>query len=163
MQIARAQWLLFVVAALSWYSTGLIWLVQLSCYPLWRRVGQREFYDYHVAWWHSIWGVIFVPSGLLLVGAIAMIWIRPAGVSTSLAWTGLSLQIALYALTAAWWAPLMARLATPEQGLLLDRFELLMNTHWLRVIIVTAYAMVVFIMLAKSFTPTQQMACSQAR
>jgi hypothetical protein len=52
------QWLLLRIAALSFYAVAQVWLVQLSSYPLFRHVGSREFHDYHVAWWHSIWGVI---------------------------------------------------------------------------------------------------------
>ncbi len=154
--MAKSQWLLFVVAALSWYSTGVIWLVQVSCYPLWTRVGKREFYNFHLAWWHSIWGVIFVPAGIVFLGALAMMWMRPSGVNAGLLWTGLSLQIALYAATAIWWGPLMARLATPENGLLLNNYHLLMTTHWLRVAIVTAYGVLIFFMLVKNVTLGQQ-------
>ncbi len=151
----KAQWLLFIVAALSWYSTGVIWIVHISCYPLWTRVGQHEFYDYHLAWWHSIWGVIFVPAGLVFVGAVAMMWLRPPGASAALLWSGLSLQIAFYALTAIWWGPLMARLATRENGLLLDNYRLLMTTHWLRVAIVSAYGVLISLMLMKSIAVGQ--------
>ncbi len=141
------RWLLLIVSALSWYATGQIWIVQMSCYPLWPKVGQREFAGYHLAWWHSIWGVIFLPAGLLLAGAIGLLWLRPPGVNSGLLWAGLGLQIALYVSTAAWWGPLMARLAKPEIGLLPDRYQLLIKSHWLRVAIVTAHAVVMVLML----------------
>ena len=54
----RNQWLLLATCALSLYSVGNIWPVQLSSYRLWKYVGPREFHAYHLAWWHSIWGVI---------------------------------------------------------------------------------------------------------
>lgn len=50
---------------------GQIWLVQLSSYPLWAYVGAHEFHAYHIAWWHSIWGPIFIPAGLALFTAYA--------------------------------------------------------------------------------------------
>jgi hypothetical protein len=44
----------------------------------------------------------------------------------------------------------MARLQTPAGGLSLERYQLLISTHWLRVGIVTAYGLLVLWMLAKS-------------
>jgi len=46
---------------------GTVWLVQLSSYPLWAHVGLKEFYDYHIAWWHSIWIPVLFPAGLAFV------------------------------------------------------------------------------------------------
>jgi hypothetical protein len=146
----KNQWLLLCTSTLAFYGVGNIWLVQLSSYKLWPYVGRREFYDYHIAWWHSIWGVIFIPAALVFLGSILMLWWRPRAVPGGAVWLGFALQVLLYGLTAAWWGPLMARLATREDGLLLSRYELLMTTHWLRVAIVTAYGILVFWMLARS-------------
>ncbi|MGH9469203.1 MAG: hypothetical protein ACRD1N_02540 [Terriglobia bacterium] len=147
----KNQWLVLVMTVLSFYCVGCIWLTQISCYPLWALVGSREFVTYHVAWWHSIWGVDFVPAGLVFLGSIAMIWLRPEGVSRWMVWTGLALQVAIYAATALWWAPLMAGLATPQTGLLPERYHLLITTHWMRVAMITAYGLLVFWMLVRSF------------
>jgi hypothetical protein len=47
----ESQWLLIGTCALSFYGVGQVWLVQLSSYPLWTYVGEREFRAYHAAWW----------------------------------------------------------------------------------------------------------------
>src|SRR5512138_1072945 len=133
------RWLLVAAAVLGIYAVGNIWPVQLSSYPLWAYVGQREFHAYHVAWWHSIWGVILAPASLLFVVSVLMLWWRPAGVPGWAVWAGFGLQLALLLGTALWWGPLMARLSTPEGGLVRGLFPLLLRTHWLRVAIVTAY------------------------
>jgi hypothetical protein len=52
------EWLLLVTCALGLFGVGQIWLVQLSSYRLWSYVGEREFAAYHLAWWHSVWGVV---------------------------------------------------------------------------------------------------------
>ena len=145
-----SEWLLLGTCALSLYGTGQVWLVQLSSYRLWAYVGEREFQAYHAAWWHSIWGVILAPSALLVVCAVLMLWRRAPGVPAWAAWLGAALQAALLLGTAFWWGPMMARLETPSGALSLERYELLMNTHWLRVGIVTAYGLLVLWMLAKS-------------
>lgn len=145
-----AHWLLLMTCALSIYGVGQVWLVQLSSYPLWAYVGAREFGAYHRAWWHGIWGVILAPAGLVTLGSILMLWWHEPSVPAWATWSGLALQIALVLGTALWWAPLMAQLEAPEGGLLKRRFRLLLATHWLRVLIVTAYGGVVLWMLARS-------------
>lgn len=145
-----SEWLLLGTCALSLYGVGQVWLVQLSSYPLWAFVGKSEFRAYHAAWWRSIWGVVLAPAAALIVCSALMLW-RPApGVPEWAPWLGFALQAALLAGTAAWWGPLMARLEAPGGGLEMDRYRLLMRTHWLRVAIVTAYAALALWMLAQS-------------
>ena len=146
----RSQWLLLATCAMSLYSVGNIWPVQLSSYRLWRYVGPREFHAYHLAWWHSIWGVILAPAVLVFVGALLMFWWRAPGVPPWAVWAGLGLQLALVLGTVLWWGPLMARLEDSGGGLATARFELLMRTHWLRVAIVTAYGALTVWMVAQS-------------
>jgi hypothetical protein len=150
--MTKRQWLLLCTATLSFYGVGNIWLVQLSSYRLWRYVGARDFWAYHIAWWHSIWGVIFFPAGLVFVGSLLMLWLRPPGVPRWAVWLGVGLQVLLYLLTALWWGPLMARLATRETGLLLPLYHELMVSHWLRVAIVTAYGVLAFWMLVQTMS-----------
>jgi hypothetical protein len=144
------RWLLLSVFALGLYGTGQVWLVQLSSYPLWRYVGDAQFPAYHQAWWRGIWGVILGPAGLVFVGALLMLRWKSPDIPAWSTWLGAGLQIALAAGTAVWWGPLMARLEGPGGGPDPDRLALLLNTHWLRVGLVTAYAMLLAWMLARS-------------
>jgi hypothetical protein len=136
----NARWLLLAVFALSLYGTGQVWLVQLSSYPLWRYVGEAQFPAYHQAWWRSIWGVVLGPAVLAFLGTLLMLrWRTPETPEWSI-WLGAGLQLALVVGTALWWAPLMARLEGPTGGPDPARFNLLLNTHWLRVCLITAYS-----------------------
>jgi hypothetical protein len=112
--IARSRRLLFATSALGLYAVGNIWFVQLVSYRLWPYVGKQEAYAYHIAWWHSIWGVLLIPAGVV---SLAMLWIRPDGVSRKTGRLGFALQLMIYIVTGAWFGPLMARLATPDAGL----------------------------------------------
>jgi hypothetical protein len=147
---ARAHALLLATSALAFYGLGNIWLVQFVCYRLWPSVGRNEAYGYHLAWWHSIWGVVFIPAGAVLAGSIAMLWIRPAGITRRTGWRAFSVQALAYLVTAAWFGPLMARLATLEGGLQVSLYHLMMNTHWFRLALFTAYAVMCGWMLARS-------------
>lgn len=144
------QWLLLATLVLSVFGTGQVWLVQVSSYRLWRYVGPRELHDYHAAWWRSIWVVVLGPAGLVFLGALAMLRWRPAGMSAEAAWIGAALQLLLAVGTAAWWGPLMARLESPDGALDPARYRLLMTTHWLRVALVTAYAVLMVEVAARA-------------
>ena len=145
----NARLLLLVVFALSLYGTGQVWLVQLSSYPLWRYVGAADFPAYHQAWWRSIWGVVLAPSVVVVAGALLMLRWRIEQAPAWSVWLGAGLQIALVLGTVAWWAPLMARLEGANGAPDPARFSLLLNTHWLRVSIVTAYSLLLGWMIVR--------------
>jgi hypothetical protein len=158
MNATRSRWLLLVNLALSFYCVGAVWLVQVTCYPLWAYVGSAEFEAYHIFWWHSIWGVILGPAGLVFLGALAMLRWRPAAVSLRMVWLGVALQVALYALTAIWWGRWMAELVQVTGPVYGPLFHRLLVTHWLRVALITAYGLLMFRMAALSFLPKSQSA-----
>lgn len=148
--LSPSQWVLLVAVFLSVYGVGQVWLVQLSSYHLWAFVGPRELATYHMEWWRSIWFVVLVPAGLVFLASALMLLMRPAGISLSMLMLGFALEGLLLLGTAAYWGPLMARLATPEGGLILPLYRELMLTHWIRVALVTAYGLLTFWMLVKS-------------
>lgn len=154
-RVARGQWLLLVTSAVGLYAVGNVWLVQIVCYRLWPLVGQREAFSYHIAWWHSIWGVLFGPSAIVVLGAVALLWMHPSNVSVRPVWLGLALLLVASIGTAAWWAPLMARLVAPDGAMLLGDYQLLMSTHWIRVALISAYGILYFYILIKSATTRQ--------
>ncbi len=102
------NYLLLSTLAFSMIGMGRVWLVQLSSYPLWAYVGPEEFEAYHIAWWHSIWGPIFVPAGLAVICTMGLLWWRPVDVSRRSVRTAIALLLVTYILTWLWWAPLMA-------------------------------------------------------
>jgi hypothetical protein len=147
--------LLFAIFVLSMYGVGNVWFVHLLSYRLWPYVGRGQAFAYHIAWWHSIWGVIFIPAGVVFLGSALMLRVRPAGVPRQIVRIGFALQLVIYALTAAWWGPLMARLVTEQAGLSMHLYGLLMTTHWLRLALITAYgATCCFMMLRMAASPT---------
>jgi hypothetical protein len=96
------------------------------------------------------WGRDLCSCRPRVLGFYLDVLVPPAGVPRWAVWLGFCLQVLLYALTAVYWGPLMARLSTPESGLSLPLYHTLMQTHWLRVAIVTAYGLLVFWMLTRS-------------
>lgn len=146
--MTKAFWLLFFTTLLAIWNAGIIWFTQIAVYPLWPLVGAQQFHDYHVTWWHDMWPA-FAPVGLMLLCSIALFWLCPAGISKRLLWFGVALQLTVHALTALFWGPVQATMATPE-GMSLLKYQELMSTHWWRVLFFWAYAVLMIWLFNKA-------------
>jgi hypothetical protein len=135
----KTWWLLFITAILSVWNAGIVWFTQIAVYPLWPLVGADKFHEYHLTWWHDMWPS-FAPVVLMFGFSVALLWIRPQGIRRWLLWLGVILQTAVHTLTAFFWAPIQAAMATPD-GMSLEKYQALMNTHWFRVAFFFAYAL----------------------
>ena len=98
--------------------------------------GAADYPAYHIAWWHSIWTVIFIPGGLVTAGAIAMLWLRPPGVPAWAIKASILLQFLIYGLTAVWWGRLMAEMEQVSGPIYGPLYHQLVLSHWLRVALV---------------------------
>jgi hypothetical protein len=98
------------------------------------------------------------------VFALAMLRWRPPRISLRAVWLAVGVLIAVYGLTAVWWGPLMARLihAVDPTGVTTYEYRLLLTTHWLRVALITAYAVLVFWFVTVSFGPNGREQVSRA-
>jgi len=132
---------------------GSIWIVDPLIYPSWPMIGPVEVDAVRAEHWHRLPGVVFLPAGLALAVAVAMVRLRPPGVPGRAVRLGLALQVAASLVTAVWFAPLQARMSTPEGGLSGPVFRQLATTHRVRVAIITAYGALTFWMVAKGAWP----------
>lgn len=148
--MSKAQWMLLLAVAASSYSVGTIWMVQTG-YRLWPLVGPAEFGVYHRTWWLRLIPVVFPVAGVALLASVALLWWRPPGVSAAAVWCSVGLQLLSYLLTAFLWAPWQARTshARLPDGSLDPTYALIMDTHWIRVALLTASGLVSLWMLAQ--------------
>jgi hypothetical protein len=148
--MTRAQGILLASFAASFYNVGTIWMTQFG-WRLWPYVAPNDFEKYHLAWWTMIKPVIFPVAAVAFFGSIAMLWLRPAGVSATAVWLNFGLQIVTYATTAAFWARWQAKthFAVMPDGSLDPMYALTMNTHWIRAAIITLNGLVIFWMLVE--------------
>jgi hypothetical protein len=153
--MSKGWWLLFTTAILSVWNAGIVWLTQIAVYPLWPLVDAQHFHDYHLTWWHGMWPT-FAPVILMFLCSAALLWIRPTGISKWLLWLGVLLQVMVHTLTAFFWAPIQASMATP-QGMSMLKYQQLMSTHWLRVSFFLVYAALMIWMVALSLSREQRL------
>ncbi len=117
-------WVQIITLAASCYNMGTIWMTQV-CWRLFAQVGRGDFPAYHRAWWFGRRGIqpVVFPGGLLVT-----------------AWVS----------TAAWWGRLQGQLeyVRQEDGTLNPLYQRLLATHWLRVALFTASALLQIAMAA---------------
>src|SRR5579859_3572088 len=140
--LTRSEWLLLITLALSWNGTGNVWLTQLS-WSLFAYVSGPNFAAYHQAWWIGVQLFTLPLAILVYVCAIAQLRWRPAGVSAWMAWVGVGMRTAMNILTVVWFGAGQARLtqAVLPDGSLDPFYVQLVQTQWVRVALVTAFAL----------------------
>ena len=129
-------WLFSIHLAVTWTLVGLIWVVQVLCYPQFLRVGKAEFKDYHFAHCFRI-GLIVAP--LLLLEAATAAWILYHD-SNRLFTISACLIPLIWLSTAVLQAPIHTKLMRGFDSSLIRRLIL---TNWIRTLAWTARGILV--------------------
>lgn len=130
--------LLYLNLALAFYNTGTIWAHEVDIFRSWRLVGADRFHDVQRVHWHKLPYWIFIPVGLALCGAIALVWYRLAD---SPAWGVpgvLASQLLSLVLTAMFWGRWQGQLARDPRGPESPYLAKILRTHWVRTLLITA-------------------------
>ena len=130
------------------FMGGLIWTVQVVHYPLFAKVGETMFREYHAD--HNVLiSIIVVPALLIELGTAAfLILSRPENVSTPEAWIGLALVLL------AWGATFFLSVPAHNQlvgGFNLDAYNALVQTNWIRTFAWSARSLLVVWQVYKLF------------
>jgi hypothetical protein len=125
--------------ALAWLIAGFVWAHQIEIFRAWRFLDEKSFRAVHDAHWRTL-PVWVVPIVLSAAGSVALIGYHPAG---SPAWAiraGVACQAVTQALTVLFWGRWQANLRTDADGPRSVALARLVRTHWVRAVLVTAYA-----------------------
>ena len=129
--------------AATWYMAGIIWLIQLVHYPMFRFMDRATFQSSH-AFHSTAIGFVVIPAMLLELGlATTIIYQRGAGDWPALA--GFLLVLILWGLTFFVMVPLHGRLASG--GFQPDVINALVQWNWLRTIAWTTRAIIAILWL----------------
>lgn len=145
-------WVQIITLAASCYNMGTIWMTQVS-WRLFAHVGREDFPAYHRAWWLGLRGIqpVVFPFGILAtLGAFAQLRWRAPRTPAGQAWLSVGLLVTAWTSTAAWWGRLQGQLeyVRQEDGTLNPLYRRLLATHWLRVALFTALALLQITMTA---------------
>jgi hypothetical protein len=98
----------------------------------------------HTAFWSGWLGVkpvVFPVAFLTTIGSVVLLWIHPSRTPMSALRAGVALQLAMWLLSALTWARRHMQLDQVRlaDGSLNPLYERIVQTHWLRVAIITAF------------------------
>ena len=92
------MWLLLNFSS-TWAMVGLIWLIQIVHYPLFLKVGERQFKEYSEDHQRLITYVV-LPLMLVELGTAVVLWFsRPHGISNASVIAGLALVLLIWGST----------------------------------------------------------------
>jgi len=111
--------------------TGVIWIVQIVHYPLFRLVGEQNFTQYQHLHSNYITYIVMPLMLVELITAAIMAVVPPKGMSQELLWLGLALVIIIWGATFFFSVPQHAILS---RGFDADAHHMLVNTNWIRTI-----------------------------
>lgn len=123
--------LLLLHAAVTHAMLGVILVVQVVHYPLFRRVGLETYPTYHV---HHMRRITWIVGPLMtaeLLTAILLVWQPPPAVPNWQVWAGLTLVGLIWGATGAVQVPLLRRLA---DGFDPDVHRRLVRSNWIRTV-----------------------------
>jgi hypothetical protein len=135
---------LLVNLALAFYNVGTIWAHEVDIFRSWKFVPADAFHQVQEVHWRKLPYWVLLPFGLALIGSIALIWYHP---DNSPEWPGgcaLGCLIASYILTGLLWARWQAKLSKDPLGPASPYLEKILSTHWIRTLLINAYAFILF-------------------
>jgi hypothetical protein len=86
--------------ALSFYSAGAIWAVEVDIFRSWKLVDRKDFPTVQAVHWRKTPYWIFAPLASALIGSIVLTWYNPDGSPKWAGWGNLSRQMLSHLLTA---------------------------------------------------------------
>jgi len=135
---------LVIQVAATWFMIGLIWMVQVVHYPLFRAIPADSFRPYEAAHTSAIGRLLILPAGIEVVSAAALVWYRPDAVPLWLVMLSGALLAAIWVATALVQARLHRRLLDGYDIATVDR---LVRTNWFRTGAWTLRGVLVAVML----------------
>ncbi len=138
--------ILVVQAAATLFMTGLIWFVQVVHYPLYDRVGARDFPRYETD--HAALTTLVVAPVMLveLVSAGLLLAFRPPPVAPAAVWAGALLVAVIWASTAFLQIPAHATLSAAYDA---EAHRQLVATNWIRTVAWSLRSLLVLWMMAR--------------
>jgi len=142
--------MLLVHAAATFALVGVIWTVQLAIYPLFERVGERAFAEYHDRYTQRM-GVVVAPLMVLelFTGVRLMSQLTP-NASMAVEWSAFMLIVLVWGVTFALSVPLHRKLSRRFDA---RTARLLVGTNWIRTVAWSLRGVLVATLVVREFLP----------
>lgn len=140
--------LLLVHAAATFALIGLIWTVQLAIYPLFERVGERAFREYHERYSRRIAVVVAPLMAVELFTGVRLMSQLEVGASMAVEWSAFTLIVLIWGTTFVLSVPLHHKLGVQFKA---STARLLTATNWIRTVAWTLRGILVGAMVSRAF------------
>jgi hypothetical protein len=131
---------LLLNVALAFYLVGAIWAIEVDIFRSWKLISPNDFHTVQTVHWRKLPYWVFTPLGLALIGSFVLIRYHPAVAPAWAKWGNLACQLVSHLLTAIFWGPWQAKLSHDDRGPASPYLEKILATHWLRTLLINAYA-----------------------
>ena len=142
---------LLVWTVVVFYVTGGIWFTQIVVYPLFGKVGEKEYIAYHKFYSSRIPLPVIVPGFASFLLPIALMFLRPESVPLWMALANVACALVGLFVTVALEIPRHARLEKAGKQEVVIRELILYN--WPRTVAITGSALLTLLMLTVAFSP----------
>lgn len=123
--------LLVIHAASTWFMVGLIWVIQVVHYPLFRLIGEDRFVDYEQQHTRRMGMLLAVPAVTEIVTAATLVFVRPEAVGLLIVLISGAILAAIWVMTGLVQGPAHGRLSSGLDRALIDR---LVASNWWRTV-----------------------------
>lgn len=146
-----SHWFLLLYTLLAFYGLGIIWLAQIVVYPLFAKVGPKEYITYHRFYSNRIPVPIILPGFATMLLPIALIFLRPESVPLGIALANAACGLLSLFVTVGLEIPRHNQLE--NSGKQEDVIQELILYNWPRTLGITGCACLSLTMLALSSAP----------
>lgn len=147
--IMTDQIILLIHFASTWFMTGVIWLVQLAQYPLFAYVDSKSFPSYYSRYVTAIGKVVILPMVAELFTGAWLLKIFSGSDQSMLSIIGFTLIVLIWCSTVLLQVPRHKKL---KKGFDRNVGDALVFTNWLRTGLWTLRAILVTVLMWKSFS-----------
>ncbi len=148
----NASTFLLLNLALAFYNVGTVWAHEVDIFRTWKLLDANTFRKVQGAHWRKLPYWIFTPVGLALVGGVTLIWYHPDGSPLWAILGAVLCQLLSIVLTAIFWGRWQAKLAQDSRGSQSPYLSHILKTHWVRTLLISAYAIMLFVAAIGSFS-----------
>jgi hypothetical protein len=145
-----ALWLLVFSSAVAFFNAGMTWMTHMHHEGL-RHVEPGRMAAYDLSY-EQLTSVTVVPlNALSILCVVAMLLLRPRGVPWWLIGAAAAVQATVWVVRTTLWGPLADDTRNAgwvmRDGLLEPSYAQYMSTNWIRIALLSGYAVLVFVML----------------